>query len=739
MSELRQTLGLAAHEIAAHPSVHDLKVVEEHGVTRFYFALDLGFGSRWLAAGASPTGVLPAEPVRMTFPDSFPRRAPIVSLRPDFRRDHPHVQPRLDQDRVEPCLVDGSIGEFVASRGLYALVEQLRAWLSKAAVGELMDLRQGWEPLRRDDVHDWLAVSADSLRSLAGGKGGFALFDLTYLHLDDFEFSSFYGSVGARTNAQTKYESSLSSSGKYRHGRGLALALWASRRTRQAPTVCAEYLPETVTDVASLWARAQQLGVHEELRNAVGLLRTTRSDRQAAVYPLPIVFLVRRPSHVIGSASSIELISYLCRFTMPEPVLSASDDPVRPLASLDALSPALLREVAGSREQTTWALLGCGSVGSKIALHAARSGDAPRLVADTGRMRSHNAARHGLYPADGAPVSWMGAKAELLAEACRGLAGATEAVVGDQEALVGAIRSTGKKAERPKVLLNATASIIVREDLVEAGRPKGMRLAEAVLYDRGRLAVAACEDETSNPDLCELQGQLYNAALASPGWRSLFTSDLDRVAIGQGCGSLTMPMSDARLSLMAALIADDFFDDAVTSFPPGLRAMRRTADGVDVLNLPAVPCVRTALEGLAGWSVSTPQPIAERLAAERLSYDPVETGGVLVGWSSMIARRIYVVDVLDAPEDSIRSEHEFVLGTEGLTERLEELASMTSGAVTCVGTWHSHSGSADPSLRDRRSAAMIGNAELRPMALLIRGRTSWRALSASAGVGGSCG
>ncbi|WP_201722252.1 ThiF family adenylyltransferase, partial [Sulfitobacter sp. HI0023] len=42
--------------------------------------------------------------------------------------------------------------------------------------------------------------------------------------------------------------------------------------------------------------------------------------------------------------------------------------------------------------------LGCGSLGSKIAMHLARSGRAPISVIDNDTMEPHNYARHSCLP-----------------------------------------------------------------------------------------------------------------------------------------------------------------------------------------------------------------------------------------------------------------------------------------------------------------------------------------------------
>jgi hypothetical protein len=356
-------------------------------------------------------------------------------------------------------------------------------------------------------------------------------------------------------------------------------------------------------------------------------------------------------------------------------------------------------------------------------------------VVDPASLSPHNAARHALYPTGGSIVAaWRGEKAEALAGALEPLSGKVEAVVGSHSDLYPALRDRFDKAARPTLILNASASIVAREHLCgphSAGIPQ---CVEALLFGGGALGALAVEGVNRNPDACEILGTLYTAAQGRPELAQLLFDPqaLSRVDIGQGCGSMTMTMSDSTLSVMAALLGERFLQIAATAGEGGVELFSRSALGINQERLPIGPCVRLPLEGLEGWSVSLSASVQSRIERERGHYQTVETGGVCLGWSSSIARRLYVTHLLDAPRDSIRSASEFVLGVEGLTAAVEDVARKTSGAITCVGTWHSHLGPSTPSGRDRASAKWVGAAELRPMAFVICGRNSWRAISASA-------
>ncbi|WP_158918695.1 Mov34/MPN/PAD-1 family protein [Caulobacter sp. S45] len=727
---------LAIHEIAAHPDVEDLQapVFGAH-CAHVTFGLNLRLGSRWEAEGTSPTGVRPVEEIRLDFGPNFPRVAARVSFRQDFSRNHPHIQPWLGAEgRVAPCLVDGKISEFVAAQGYYRLIDQTVRWLIRAAVGRLIDQSQGWEPTRRDDLSDMLVCDASAVRALATPAGGFKLLDTRYLWkrggVDDTP--AYFGEAEKPITAKlATFESEADKDG-WGHGFGVALVVWAGRAPSGGPVVCDSYAPDAVNDFDGLMARTKALRLDDFVRSGLETIRKLgRAGDAGDVIPLPVVLLVRRPLNLIGEDSPIELCSYL----VPLDLAGAKKVPnpkVSQLANYERTSASLLARMSGAAPAAPWVLLGCGSLGSKIALHRARSGAAPTVCADTSVLRAHNAARHALYPQPRfMQLSWGGPKAEAMATAIQGLGQLTKIIDGDQRALLTDLRAT---PGAPAWLINATASTVAREDLAQQPAEGTPRVVEAILFDKASLGVVTREGEARNPNTAELLGEVYEVARARADLgKRLFggDGDLGTVTIGQGCASLTMQVSDAAISALAAPMSELVAGLAAVGPEGQIDFLERNGLGLRHDVLPAPPCRRAPLEGLEGWTISVSERAFAAIIAEVADYPRVETGGVLMGSVSMLARQIYVTSVLPAPPDSTHSRTEFVLGTQGLRETLVSIAEETQSAIVCVGTWHSHLGAATPSGRDKTSAALVGLVEPRPMAFLIHGADGLRAIIAA--------
>ncbi|WP_449254355.1 Mov34/MPN/PAD-1 family protein [Brevundimonas naejangsanensis] len=726
---------LAIRALTAHPQAQLVggPVFDDAGAC-VEVAFDLDFGARWLAATASPTGVYPVEVVEIRFPRSFPRYPVQVSLRPDFSRNHPHIQPGLTTSgRVIPCLVEGRLGEFVASNGFEGLAVQIHAWLVSAAEGRLIDAGSGWEPARRDEITDVISADEDSLRKLVDLKGGFRFFSTEYLcEWDSIGVGArFWGDLGPPTSVKTTVdERGLRGLSPYARGKGLAIAVWPGRGPDGSPVTSDVYLPDDVHNVEALWERARAYGVDGPLRDAVSMITPQVAKRKHGDTPLVILMLARRPRALVGYDSPIEILGYLVPCHHPGGAMSVTTDTVRPVGLLGALSAPMLQRTSGAPKSPKWVMLGAGSLGSKFALHMGRQASPPALVADRSSFSPHNAARHGLYPTD-QDLDWVGPKAEGLVRTLKALKGEPTALVGDHLAFADALKGM-RGNSRPTWFVNTTASIVARETLAGLAFDKLPQQVEMSLYRLGRTGVMAVEGENRNPNTLELTYGLYQRAADDADLRDQILAEdgASRLQTGQGCGSLTVVMTDARISAHAAIFAEAF--TALVPPPEGeVRLFERSEDlGVNVRSFAVRPFLRIPVTGMEGWTVSLAPDVRTAIEAETAEYPNTETGGVLIGRASALARTIVVTALEPAPPDSLRRPDRFVLGTEGLALAIRGREEESKGLLTVVGTWHSHLGTARPSEMDHASASVVGAGASHAMAFVIIGSDGYRAIAA---------
>ena len=646
------------------------------------------------------------------------------------------MQPWLLDNRPVPCIYDGYLAELMHHQGILGIVRQTAGWLQKAGDGSLIDPEQGWEPVRRDSFEDYFVADAQCLRSLVKGASDFQLRHFDYVRIVDGEHAvSLYGHAQSPITSLSDQdlpdildERPIPGRAGYHTGRSLALIVWPGTDSSGRPHQCATYAPETVFDLTTLRDRAALYRCQPGLDQGISHLRESVAKYSwLAGCPLAIALLVRRPFHLIGTQSDVEICPYVTQLALLTPS-QGNDAPVRPAAHLHTISRSLLAEMAGQSKASRplrWSLIGAGSLGSKMAIHLARAGAGPDVVIDNAVMRPHNASRHALLPEPERRTSWTRPKAVALCDALKGLDQESRPITRDAAGIATDRQAREDWSRDLWAVVNSTASLSVREAL--AAGPGQSRVIETTLFGGGRIGLITVEGSGRNPSTTDLIAQFYAMTQRDAALRSAFGSDQDamsRQMIGQGCGSLTTVISDGRLSLFAAGMAEYLLQKQRDGLPEyGEILVGRVSDGGLGLSwrATAVPPAERLCSKMADedWSVHINDRAQTRIAEEAAQWGSVETGGVLIGRLSEASRTVHVVDVLDAPKDSSRSRNHFVLGTRGLSRSIDQYCDASGGSLYCLGTWHTHPAGGAPSKTDRDTAKAISVSSLQPALSLI--------------------
>ena len=384
--------------------------------------------------------------------------------------------------------------------------------------------------------------------------------------------------------------------------------------------------------------------------------------------------------------------------------------------------------------------LGCGSLGSKIALHMARAGLAPSVVADNRTMSPHNAARHALMPSkERFNILWMIPKAEALADAINGLGQSAEAANIDAVSL-----GTDKKRlwkvipKKTWAVVNSTASLAVRDTL--GALPAAVmpaRVIETSLFAGGSVGLMTIEGPDRNPNTSDLVHEAYEMIRTDESIRERFfgiNGDLERQEIGQGCSSTTMVMPDTDISLFSASMARKLLEVRKQELPESGQTLigRLDPDGLGLtwtsVDVGPYHCIQA--ENDPSWQIRISPSVHQLISEECGRYRDVETGGIIMGSASEIRKTITITNVLPAPADSQRSAASFILGTQGVNQMVEDYAEPTGFTLHCVGTWHSHLQDSGGSPRDYQTAALIAAKIAIPSVLLIKTPSGYRAILA---------
>jgi hypothetical protein len=737
LGEAAERFVLAARR---HPECRkgDIVSVDEQGAL---IALDMNVEMplAFKADGISPNGVLTSEIVQVRLRGDYPWSSPSFYLREDFPRDLPHLEPASLGRPPRPCLVDGDQREYffqfgLVELGVFRLIHQLALWLQRAAEGTLIHHGRGWEPTLRRNLSNCVSVDAEACRSAVDRNGGHRILKARFSRTTEDEKVVGDGAYAALNVSQEptylkREDKSLFSVGKGKeilYGETVCCLVWPDKLPSGKPFVAETYLPETVDTYGRLLERADELGCGRSLRLFFSnLQRVFEGYLLERPTPIAVILCARRPYALAGSSSEIELLPYVLEFRALKgrtSLLPAGEkQPVAPAMHVNVVNMESLRAISGAPKLSPVSMIGCGSVGSKMAMHLARSGIEVAALSDSGSLRPHHMARHAVVRA-----GLAGNKALELAEELK-LLGQSPSVQQDDVLLCMENRDLRRKA-LPKgaaFAINTTASLGVREALSTlAANDVKTRISEGALFGRGDGGFLLLEGLSRNPTLCDLIAELYATVEDQRLRKLLFDPEfgLTEVQIGQGCGSLTMPMTDMRLSAMTAALTEHFVDSAQSGAEAGrivIGAKAEKSSDTAWQRYEVAPFEVVSIEGPEEWTVRISRRVIDQIRSEVRQYPGVETGGVLIGTCSARLRAVTVIDVLAAPEDSLRSASRFVLGTKCLRTAIRKRHRQSGDTLFDVGTWHSHLADQGPSQLDRDTAKKLAEERPPPSVLLI--------------------
>ena len=660
--------------------------------------------------GVSETGVRAIETCVLVFGSDWPLFAPKPFLRADFPLNLPHINPHCEGELVSPCLFEGSLDELLHRFGLDAIIDQLIDWLHKAAAGTLLDLEQGWEPTRRDSCPSTVVFSAEKVAAAAPSDDTILVVPAGYVTIDGGLYAIINSDLTEQVDPVFSQDVRNDKLGKWGNGHTAAFIARAPMIGGH-PHVVGRYQPETVVDLATLLDRAAELGID---RNALAQsldgyygrsILNMQQDPRGWVHGLYaiVILTVQRPASLVGSPErSVEVLPYVVRYELNEQSLLERNATVHSAFHAHALSPELLARTSGIPPSATsqpLVMLGCGSVGSKIAMQLGRAGFGSMTFVDNESMSPHNAARHALIERESELVPPR--KSALMKSAFEELshlqsrAFDTDAVT----LLVDPAQFATTVPHDASLIVDATASlqVLAAETQSAALNQSPARLVRIAMYGQGRCVAVLLEGPGRAGRVDDLTAFLFESCRLVPDLRASIagdTSEPTRIFVGDNCRSLTTPMSDAAVSRSASLAGLQLERWLIDGLPMEAMLCAGISDdeGLGMVWTRACLGPTTVLEVTddGGWNIRVLHPVAQAIHADALRWGEVETGGALVGRISFENRTITITGLVDAPPDSIREAARFVLGTDGLVQNLRAANEASLGYLAFIGTWHSH-------------------------------------------------
>ena len=371
---------------------------------------------------------------------------------------------------------------------------------------------------------------------------------------------------------------------------------------------------------------------------------------------------------------------------------------------VDEARPEVTRPRGGDSPMTnfagrSFAILGCGAIGSHLAEYLARAGVTEFTLVDNRRVSTGNLPRQ-LYDEEDLTDS----KSQALARRLERINPTVQIV----QCFEDAVQLAGDEVSpvwRNDIIIDATANDTVAKRLETTrsrvnSRPWLIRMMLGHRGDRGLLTVAAPSNLGGSPRLVRRAKLTAVATERLAAFADDFWPDPPRTDLflpEPGCSAPTFVGADADVAAVVATLTRSA-GTALESETAGSWTMIQLPDGRagapadseqhDIANPIELK------DACRGYSVQIePDAMAELLAWIRKNNRRTpdsETGGHLYGEIDNATGTIAVTVALGPPPDSEASPRGFLCGTAGVDDAAAALHELSRGTHRPIGMWHTH-------------------------------------------------
>ena len=428
----------------------------------------------------------------------------------------------------------------------------------------------------------------------------------------------------------------------------------------------------------------------------------------------------------------IEIENVYQRFEMlnvnKEPYKKWRDIPIEPIACLLPFTRKYARQAAGIiPEGPRGVLAGVGALGSGMVNIWHREGWGTWTLINPDYVKPHNLARHEVYESQvgNFKVHAVNNLFHCLynqEETC-GSSISEDACNFQNGAVSEAIKSN-------EIIVDATTTLEFPRDLSTHKDVK--RAVSVFLTPSGLGSVMLMEDSVRNITLDILEAQYYRAIIGNTWGTDHLAGSYGYLRVGGGCREVSVIISTELINLHVATLARQV--RLMSERSEALIRLWHSNPETGELCLHEIFPTTPRITKQPPWQVIWNEAIRTTICNYRQAALPNETGGILLGYFDLKLMRIYIVDALPAPADSIEEKDGFTRGKEGLIEIVQSAQKKTANIVGYIGEWHSHptDSSTKPSGADLhllRFLAQQLQQEGLPALMLIMGETEENLLS----------
>jgi hypothetical protein len=655
----------------------------------------------------------------------YPYKAPQAwSNRRDFPKDRlPHLNPKHPGSAANFCLHRGSIDSWFSEHNIIDYIQRIQEWLSDAASDRLIRKEDGFEATRIDDSIGYCIYEPSRLQDkvktewqLNRNKSGFSI--VPYILLKNPEKEPLVGikssftikveypfaeNIPAKIIELKKEINSLYSetnpSDRYLFG----ILAWPPKKM-----IYKKFFADLPNTLEKLVTISNEIEIPLE-----SALYSYLSKDFQLLAGIPITLVIPRPQNILKSDSNLELLNFVIHYDKWTKSLKdqkSLESKVSPMRQRSPLTMKRAKEISSSPSDFDIGkivFLGCGAIGSKLALHLVKSGQCQKITfVDNDEVSPHNLIRHGLLN-----ESLGKNKAFAMKDVVENI------YYADKDSIkVDAINKdaisifVGKNHEvlcQHSWLIDSTAAPTIRDVLVHENLPSSLSVCRCEIADSGKLGFMSVEGSKRNPRLDDLLFYIFDLAIDHPEISNWLKSTkvqrdsnpdtiLEEISIGISCNSETMRLADDSVSFHASLFSLGFRKIAQKRSANNHGILQISYNDIDLESNCVVQSYKIAPvsvilgENDKKWQIRVMAEVQEQLMQCLRKSDRNETGGLLIGQIDPKKKIIYVTRILLAPPDSKCGPYAFERGVLDVPEQITKITQLSGGMINYVGEWHTH-------------------------------------------------
>lgn len=655
---------------------------------------------------------------------NFPYKAPLAwSNRQDFPKDClPHLNAKPSGSPANFCLHRGSIDTWFSEHDIIDFIQRIQEWLSDAASDRLMRKEDGFEVTRIDESIGYCIYEPSCFQEKVRSewqsnrnRAGFCFIPYTLPKNPELE-----PLVGIKSSYMIKMESSLSEkiptkivelnreiNSLYREQNPTDRFLYGLLVWPPKTKVCKKFFADLPDNLEKFIERTKDLEIPLEQA-----LNSYLSKNLQLLAGIPVTIVIPRPRNLLKTDSTLELLNFVITFdkwtkTLTDETLESKVNMLRQRSPLTIKRAREISSTPSDLNPGKILFLGCGAIGSKLALHLMKSGQCQKITfVDDDEISPHNLIRHGLLS-----ESLGKNKANAMKEAVESIYYADKdslkVDVINKDAVSLFVGNTHEVLCQHSLLIDATAAIPIREALIRENLPTSLLVCRCEIADNGKLGLMSIEGAKRNPRLDDILVNVFDLAVDQSEISDWLISTkvqrqtdpdtiFEEISVGLSCNSETMRLADDSISYHAALFSLGLKKYALkkgTKYPGFLQISINDLlgkSGCCTLQFPIHPVSIIVDENAQKWQIRIKHEVQEQLIQNLRKSGRNETGGILIGKIDSKNKIIYVTRILPAPPDSKCRPYVFERGVLDIPEEVSKINHLSGEMIGYVGEWHTH-------------------------------------------------